>query len=237
MIINIKTFLSIIFVALKMIWGEPVAIWKGWLIIADIHLGSRGSPGYLATAEVIRGIMHSERKKKLLILGDLKAGYRGTEPEVGKLIRALGSEFDLHITKGNHDGNLEKYSVYCTVYGPGGGVFDGLGALHGHAWPAEELLGCRTIIMGHSHPKMVFGREFRYVEKIWVVGKLNTEGLLRHYNDDVKIMEDIEAVSMPSFCAGTPYGAGEDALGPLMREDIFIRKSARIYLLNGIRIR
>ncbi|MEM0437782.1 MAG: metallophosphoesterase [Candidatus Micrarchaeia archaeon] len=220
-----------------MIWGEPVAVWKGWLIISDIHLGSRGSPGYLATAEVIRGIMHSEQKKKLLMLGDIKAGYTGTEPEAGKLIRALGKEFDLHITKGNHDGNLEKYSAYCTVYGPGGGIFDGLGALHGHAWPAEELLRCGTIIMGHSHPKMVFGKEFKYAEKVWVVGKLSTGGLRGHYGERARIRKGIGAVLMPSFCAGPPYGSGEDTLGPLMREDIFIRKSARIYLLNGIRIK
>ncbi|MCX8205924.1 MAG: metallophosphoesterase [Candidatus Micrarchaeota archaeon] len=219
-----------------MIWGEPAAIWKGWLILADIHLGGRASPGWEATAGVIRGMMLSERKKKLLILGDLKAGYTGTEPDAGRLIRSLGSEFDLHITKGNHDGNLEKYGAYCTVYGPGGGVFDGLGALHGHAWPSEELLGCSTIIMGHSHPKVVFGREFRQAEKVWVIGRLSYAGLRRHYGDGVRIRRVIEAVSMPSFCAGTPYGEGETALGPLMREDIFIRKSARIYLLNGTRI-
>lgn len=219
-----------------MVWGEPAAIWKGWLILADIHLGGRTSPSWEASAEVIRGMMLSERKKRLLILGDLKTGYKGTEPEAGRLIRALGSEFDLHITKGNHDGNLEKYGAYCTVYGPGGGVFDGLGALHGHAWPAEGLLGCNTIIMGHSHPKMVFGKEFRHTEKVWVVGRLDQGGLRGHYGEGVKIRRGIRVISMPSFCAGAPYGEGERALGPLMREDIFIRKSARIYLLNGIRI-
>jgi metallophosphoesterase superfamily enzyme len=225
---------------LKFIYNEPVAIWKEWVIISDLHLGAdcnKRRPvdvGWRTMVEIVDGIMRGEGKKKLLVLGDVKASISSTSGDCGNFIREIGSKYELHITKGNHDGNIEKYKSYCKVHGPEGTVIDGLGALHGHAWPKPELLKCENIVIGHSHPKIVFGEERKIAQKVWMTGVLNEKGLREHYGKEVKINPRLKLTVFPCFCNSTPGGAGERTLGPLMKEDIFIKKSARIYLLNGI---
>lgn len=253
---------------LKLLHNEPVALWEEWLIISDLHIGSeKTGVNWRASAEIVRKLMVRERKKRLLILGDIKASVVSGEGDAGKFIREIGSEYDLHITKGNHDGNIEKYSGYCTVYGPEGTVvckegigLEGrtalsscIGVFHGHAWPAEKLLRCRLMLMGHAHPKMVFEREWKRAEKVWIFGKLNEGGLRKHYGSNVKINPHLKLVCVPAF--GPFVGAhlhrqaarispvkkmccGRDSSpGPLLREGIFIKSSAEIYLLNGIQLK
>ena len=170
---------------LKFLYNEPAALFGEWLIISDLHIGKETGVNWKASARIVHELMEREQKRKLLVLGDVKATIASTEGDAGKFIREMGSDYELHITKGNHDGNIEKYHGYCTVYGPEGAVIydDGrigpgkeeavigrehkgkitgcgrgncIAVLHGHAWPGEELLKCRTMIIGHAHPKYVF---------------------------------------------------------------------------------
>ena len=241
---------------LKIIYNEPAAVVGEWLIISDLHLGGPGSVDWKATVQVVDGLMERERKRHLLILGDVKSPVASTSGEAGKFIREIGSKYDLHITKGNHDGNIEKYAGYCTVYGAGGAILcrDGIiepkeavgrrlssciGVLHGHAWPARELVQCGMVMIGHIHPSLIFGKEWKRKEKVWIFGRLNTEAVGEHYGKGVKVNKNIRLVCMPAFSPSS-YSTREGrerALSPLTSENIFIKSSAEIYLLNGIRAR
>jgi metallophosphoesterase superfamily enzyme len=250
---------------LKFLYNEPAAIFGEWLIISDLHIGKETGVNWKASARIVHELMEREQKKKLLVLGDVKATIASTEGDAGKFIREMGSDYDLHITKGNHDGNIEKYHGYCTVYGPEGAVIydDGrirpgneevvigeghkgkitgcgqgrcIGALHGHAWPGEELLRCKTMIIGHAHPKMVFGKVWKRAEKVWMVGKLDAKALREHYGKGAKICRGIRLVCMPAF---GPYAGASDSkegFGPLLK-NTFIKRAAEIYLLNGIQLK
>ncbi len=125
---------------IKMLYNEPAAIWKDFLIISDVHLGKTGVKDVKSTIEIIRNMLKEHKKNKLLILGDLMASYSKVDEEAGIFIRELSKEYDLHIVKGNHDGGIEKYKSFCTIYGEEGGIMENIGFFHGHAcWPKKEI--------------------------------------------------------------------------------------------------
>lgn len=219
---------------LKFLHNEPVALWKDWVVVSDLHIGGKGGRGWKAAAAAVREIMEREGRKKLVVAGDVKDKIRGVDGEAGKFIREIGSEYELHITKGNHDGMIEKYEAYCTVHGAGGAVFDGLGCFHGHAWPDAELLKCRMIVCGHGHPTLLVGKEIKKSESVWVKSELDCTALRKHYGKDAVIKEGICCVLIPPFKGGCARYGNVGCRSPL--KNIFIKSSAQIYLLNGIRI-
>ncbi|MEM4331881.1 MAG: metallophosphoesterase [Candidatus Micrarchaeia archaeon] len=237
----------------KFLHNTAAAVHGKWVIISDLHIGKKDGVGWKATAEIVRNIMEQEKRKNLLILGDVKASVTETEGDAGKFIREIGREYSLHITKGNHDGGIEKYSEYCTVHGAGGAIIydDGkiglgrdakpkIGVMHGHAWPDAELLRCGTIMMGHSHPQLLFGSEIKHSEKVWVIGQLNTSALEECYGKEAGIRKKIRIICVPAFgpWKGWRSQDGSERLrSPLLNENIFIKSSAEIYLLNGIRVK
>ncbi len=220
---------------IKFLHNEPVAVLGEWVVISDLHIGSPFSPNWKVIAEVVERLMQREKKRRLLILGDVKDRVAGTDANVGRFIREIGSKYDLHICKGNHDGNIEKYEAYCTVYGPGGAIINGIGCTHGHAWPDKELLKCKTILAGHYHPKHILGGEFKTAVKVWVMGRLSRDRLRAHYGKETRIAKNINIIIFPSFSESYSTNVRENAPGPFMHT--FIKKSAKIYLLNGIQIK
>ncbi len=221
---------------LKFIYGEPLAVWKDYLIAADLHIGKRGLPDWNAHSKVIERVMDTEGICKLIIAGDIKHKIGGTDGKVGKFIREIGSKYELHIVKGNHDGGLNKYAQYAKIYGADGAVFDGLGVFHGHAWPSKEVLEQKVAIMGHLHPHACIDDENAGFEKAYIIGELSADKLSKRYKR--KFNRNAKIAVMPSF--SEPYARGNtcfERLSPVMKRDIFIKTTAQIYLLNGIRIK
>lgn len=220
--------------ALKFIYGEPAVAWKDSLVIADLHIGKKGLPNWRMHAKVIRRMMDSQGLKKLIIAGDVKHKIGGTEGDVGKFIRDIGSEYELHIVKGNHDGNIQKYADYAHIYEAEGAVFDGLGVFHGHAWPSKQVIKQSTVVMGHLHPHAPSNEERKLLEKAFLIGELSSERMKKAYNCNIR--KNVKIVVLPAF--SEPYarmGESSKIIAPIMK-DIFIKRSAKIYLLNGIRI-
>lgn len=221
---------------IKMIYNEPVAMWKNFLIISDIHLGAKGVSDVKSTIEIIRKIMKEHKKNKLLILGDLMASYSSVDEEAGVFIRELSKEYELHIVKGNHDGGIEKYKSFCTIYGADGGVIDNIGFFHGHAcWPKKEIFEQEIILMGHIHPKVVFGKEYKWAEKVWMISELNKKKIQNKY-EDIKFNDKTKIIVFPNFGGGVGTLEYEQDKQRVARE-IFIKTTSQIYLLNGIKIK
>ncbi|MGC9057682.1 MAG: metallophosphoesterase [Candidatus Micrarchaeia archaeon] len=222
---------------LKFLYNLPAAVFGKWIIISDIHIDDIKGHWKVAACEV-EEILESTGKSKLLILGDVKKSITKGEYGAAQFIKEIGSRYELHITKGNHDGNIEKYSDYCKVHGPGGVRIGNVGFLHGHAWPDEELLACGTLAIGHVHPSKVFGEGWMLKVPVWIMGSIHN---LKKYYRKNTANKNMKLVCFPSFAsyisgAGSTFGSSERPISPLLREDIFIKKSAKIFLLNGIRI-
>ena len=104
---------------LKMIYGEPAAIWGKMVLISDPHIGARGLPPWDRVAGVVRGILHAQKKKKLMILGDVKSGVSSQDAKAGNFIRELGQEFELHIVGQTADIVMTFDVMGLAGFGPG----------------------------------------------------------------------------------------------------------------------
>jgi uncharacterized protein len=221
---------------IQMVYNEPVGMWKEFLIISDVHLGKKGIQDVKSTIEIIKKLMKEHDKNKLLILGDLMASYSKVDEEAGIFIRELSKDYELHIVKGNHDGGIEKYKSFCTLYGSEGGIIDEIGFFHGHSvWPKKEIFEKEIILMGHIHPKVVFGKNYKWAEKVWIIAELNKERIQKKY-EDVKFKEKNKLIIFPNFGGGVGTLEYEYNKQKFVRE-IFIKDTFQIYLLNGIKVK
>jgi len=171
---------------------------------------------------------------------------------------------DIQVIPGNHDGNLEPLLPENIKILPSTGVvFGNVGLFHGHAWPAPELLGCRSLITGHVHPMVAFRDPmgFRITRQVWIKapcdGERLAKSLLEHLGvkvdsnsslvlrDQFKVRPRVSQVFiMPSFnefLGGQPINErklGKNAksrafIGPVLRSGSINLADAEIYLLDG----
>ena len=78
---------------------------------------------------------------------------------------------EIHIAAGNHDPLLRPYiGEVVTIHKPTGFRLGDTGFVHGHAWPSEEVMAAKVLLMGHNHPAVVFVDAFgaRHVQPCWV---------------------------------------------------------------------
>jgi len=151
------------------------------LIISDLHLGieeeiseERGIHFPLQDVSILERIKSLVRKYELsylYIVGDVKHTILTDIPYnwdiIPEFMETLVEIVETVIIPGNHDGNLESLlprsvelaDVHGIVIGKGD---ERIGLLHGHAWPAPELLEASRFIAGHSHPAV---SRFRTVSK------------------------------------------------------------------------
>jgi hypothetical protein len=142
-----------------------------------------------------------------VFLGDVKHTVVGAEMEEWRDVpeffeKIVGMVPRIDIIQGNHDGNLEPLTPRQVQFQPATGLalWNTFGLFHGHAWPAPELLGCETLIMGHLHPAVVFvdALGYRISRPVWVRSKCDaeklTKGVLKAANVNTKKKNAIEAV-------------------------------------------
>ncbi len=267
---------------LKLLIPHPAAMIqiprKKTLVIADPHLGwemalqEKGIHVPSQTPKILKKLIDlivEFNPDALLIDGDVK--YTVTKSELGEWhdVPDFFSEIRNHVrevgvVRGNHDANLEPMLPEdVKMYSASGIVENDVGLFHGHKWPSPTLLGCRTLIMGHLHPVVVFRDPagFKLTRQIWMKVTVNPESLarvlLRKHN--VKIEGTVEKTlqkhfgvkanakevfMMPSFndfLGGRPVnesrsrkGLGtEELIGPLLRSEAVDVNSSELYLLDG----
>jgi len=155
------------------------------LVVADLHIGwevalsQEGVYIPTQTPKIMKKLQKIVKKVKpnhLIFLGDLKHTVAKVELEewrdIPNLFETLEKDVPIiQVVPGNHDGNLEPLLSENITLLPTTGVKIGdIGLFHGHAWPAPELLECRTLVMGHIHPTVAFRDPlgYRITTQVWV---------------------------------------------------------------------
>ncbi len=249
------------------------------LLIADPHIGwemelqEKGIHVPSQTAKILNkltAVITEYKPDRLVIVGDVK--YTVVSSELGewqdipdffkKLQTHVG---DIAIVRGNHDANLEPLLPESIQLLPATGTVVGdVGVFHGHKWPSPALLGCKTLVMGHLHPVVVFRDPagFKLTRQVWMRATLGGEALAKillqkyrvkiegtaaetlqkHYNVKLKATELFIMPSFNDFLGGRPINEtrprkelGTQALiGPVLRSEAVDVDNTELYLLDGI---
>ena len=248
------------------------------LLIADPHIGwemalqQKGIHVPSQTTKILRKlltIITENKPDRLVILGDVK--YTVVKSELGEwqdipdfFTRLLSLLDDIAIVRGNHDANLEPLLPESIKMFPASGeVVGDIGVFHGHKWPSPSLLGCKTLVMGHLHPVVVFrdSAGFRITRQVWIRTKFNSdllaevllqkhhikikgsaqETLKKHYGVKLKSSELYIMPSFNDFLGGRPINDSyprkemdsEALIGPVLRSNSVDVDNSEVYLLDG----
>lgn len=267
---------------LRLLWPSPAAMVKTkkskTLLIADPHIGwemelqQKGIHIPSQTPKLLHkltAILSEYKPQRLVIIGDVK--YTVVSSELGqwhdvpdffnKLQAFIG---DISVVRGNHDANIEPLLPEKVKLLPATGVaINDVGVFHGHKWPSPALLGCKTLVMGHLHPVVVFRDPagFKITRQAWMRASCDTEALARillqkhkvkivgtvaetlqkQYSVKLKAKEIFIMPSFNDFLGGRPVNEtrprkeiGNEALiGPVLRSKAVDVDNSELYLLDG----
>jgi putative SbcD/Mre11-related phosphoesterase len=267
---------------LTLLLPNPAALIKAdktrTLVIADPHLGwemalqEKGIHVPSQTPRILHklvALIAEQKPDALVILGDVKYTVVTSEPGEWRDIPEFFTELRNHvksiaIVRGNHDANLEPLLPENIQMLPATGTIVGdVGLFHGHKWPSPALLGCKTLIMGHLHPVVVFRDPagFKMTQQVWMKAACDTEALARvllqkhgvkiegtveatlqkHYKVKLKTTQIFMMPSFNDFLGGRPVNetrprkalASEALIGPVLRSKAVDVDNAELYLLDG----
>ncbi len=144
------------------------------------------------------------KPNRLILLGDVKHTIAnvvmGEWRDIPEFFEALNKKVNrIQIVVGNHDGNLEPLLPASVELLPPTGVAIGnFGLFHGHTWPAPNLLGCRTLVIGHLHPSITFFGPMGYhiTSQVWVTAKCDSTLLAKQVLRNAKLK--VEGGSNPA---------------------------------------
>jgi putative SbcD/Mre11-related phosphoesterase len=218
---------------------------KELLIIADLHIGiekelrEQGLNPPLQTPKLIENIISlcvEYKPKDIILLGDVKhnipiSTFRERK-DVKELLELLTKYGKIHILPGNHDGNISRYSSdKIIIHRSDGFIIEETGLLHGHCWPRTELINCKSIIIGHTHPTVMLKDRLGYktYEPCWLQGSCFIEKIYEKY----KKKNNPNIIIMPAFnklCGGLAVNC-EGIMGPF--SNIINVDESKLFLLDG----
>ena len=187
------------------------------LVIADLHIGWEvplSEEGIHVPSQTpklqqkLEEVIAKAKPHDLLVLGDVKHTIAKAEIEewrdVPEFFESLKEKFqNFYVIPGNHDGNLEPLLPEYVEILPSTGIRIGdVGLFHGHTWPSPELLSCKTLVMGHLHPVVVFRDPlgFKITSQVWVKAKVDqnrfVSSLLKRMNVKMKGKRSIKVFEM-----------------------------------------
>lgn len=224
------------------------------LVAADLHLGlerrmaDEGWHVPSSTAGIVTrllGLVEAHRVDVMALVGDIKDSvHTPSRQEESELPGAIGQLADsveeLHLVKGNHDGDLEAWVPYrrhLTVHGARGARLGDLGLCHGHTWPGRDVMEAGHLVLAHNHPSVEFTDRLghRQREPAWFRTRLVRGSLEDRYGD-----VDPEVILMPPFnglLGGTPLNRPDHrGLGPLLSRGMVDLANADVYLVDGIHL-
>jgi putative SbcD/Mre11-related phosphoesterase len=224
------------------------------LVAADLHLGIErrmaGEGWHMpSSTDGIVGrliaLVEAHEASVLVLVGDIKDSiHTASAQEESELPRAIGQLADaveeIHLVKGNHDGDLEAwvpYRKHLTVHGGRGVRLGSMGLCHGHTWPDRDVMAGRLLVLAHNHPSVEFvdklGQRLR--EPAWFRTRLVPGAADERYGE-----VDPEVILMPPFntlLTGTPLNRpGYEGLGPLLVRGFVDLANADVYLVDGIHL-
>jgi hypothetical protein len=248
------------------------------LLIADPHIGwemelqEKGIYVPSQTPKILnklKGILSKYKPQRLIIVGDVK--YTVVSSDLGEwhdvpdfFAQLQGYTADIAIVRGNHDANIEPLLPENVKLLPATGIIiDDVGVFHGHKWPSPALLGCKTLVMGHLHPVVVFHDPagFKVTRQVWMrvncdhealakillqKHKVKIEGsvaetLQKHYSAKLKAREIFIMPSFNDFLGGRPVNdtrprretGSVTLIGPVLRSEAVDVDNSELYLLDG----
>ena len=267
---------------LSLLWPNAAAIVKTGsvktLLIADPHIGwemelqEKGIHVPSQTPKILNKlttILCKYKPQQLVIVGDVKYSVVSSElsewHDVPDFFTKLhGIIANIAVVRGNHDANIEPLLPENIQLLPATGITIGdVGVFHGHKWPSPALLGCKTLVMGHLHPVVVFRDPagFKIIRQAWMRASCDTEALgkillqkhhlkiegsvaetlRKHYHVKLKTKEIFIMPSFNDFLGGRPVNEtrprkeiGSEALiGPVLRSEAVDVDNSELYLLDG----
>lgn len=215
--------------------------------MADLHIGVEAElrkAGFNIPSQLPR-IMGSleglaSHADRLLVLGDVKHrvthASRREEREVGETMRRAMELFGaVVVTPGNHDGGLSKVMPEGCVTTPASGtVIEDVGAFHGHVWPSESTMSCKSLLMAHIHPSVLLEDSLggRSNEKCWVRARFDPGKVRARYGSCPG--EIVVVPALNPIITGSPVNIeGGAMLGPLLRNGFVDPGTMSAYLLDG----
>lgn len=229
------------------VYGETALVSGNCLVIGDLHIGleshlrAKGFNVLSRTHEMLDRILSmSGDADRLIVLGDVKDSVPGsTKQEYSEIPvffdRLCDAFSSVDIVRGNHDTELEEFVPGRVSIRPATGlVVDDVGFVHGHTWPSAEVMRCRTLVMAHNHPSVLFkdGIGRQTTEPCWVRGRFNPGP-----SDRYDALPD-SLVITPAFnrmLGGSPVNSRDEGLlGPILNNDLIDIDSMGIFLLDGL---
>jgi putative SbcD/Mre11-related phosphoesterase len=226
----------------KFIENSRALVIDGFLVIADLHIGYEkilSIRGYNIPKQIknffeqIKELKVKTGVKNLIILGDIKHNVPKIAVEekydVPNFFHELSKIFEkIIVIKGNHDGLLERMVHEPNVEIVREKIIEDTGFIHGHTKPSNELMLCKTIIMGHVHPsfKFVDALGARHNYPCWIIGKLNPKKLKGY--EKIECEKVVVVPAFNKFFSG--YGK---FVGPLAKA----LKLNEIYLLDLTKVK
>jgi putative SbcD/Mre11-related phosphoesterase len=246
-------------------------------VVSDLHIGwerllsQRGIHVPSQTPKIKNMMLRLIKECKptqVIFLGDIKDAITKVAMEEWKDIPEFFEDIqkevsDIQVVLGNHDGNLEPLlPENVKIIPPTGVSFGDVGLFHGHAWPAPELLECRSLISGHVHPTVAIRDPmgFRMTRQVLVKapcdGEQLAKSLLNHLGakmdtglsavleEQYKVKLNVSQLFiMPSFnqfLGGRPINERKRGkkktgafIGPILRSGCVNIDDAEVYLLDG----
>jgi putative SbcD/Mre11-related phosphoesterase len=265
---------------LKPIDSEPALLLRNKservVVVGDLHIGwevTLSQQGIHIPSQSgkmlqrLKSIVEKEHPTRIIMLGDVKHSVTGAELEEWRdvpdffeaLLKLVPS---VQVILGNHDGNLEPLTPSKVEILPSSGLalWKRFGLLHGHAWPSPEILGCKTLILGHLHPAVTLrdALGYRFTKPAWVTASCDAKKLLpgslksvgiKPKGDLEKILKQKFQVRLAAsrcvfvppfndFLGGRPVNSKkiEDThagLGPILRSGAVDMDDAEVTLLDG----
>ena len=250
---------------LKVVPGEAALVFENsgqkTLLISDLHLGLEKEmarkgfrlPSYtVRMVGKVRDLAERYGTGRLAVLGDVKHSVGKVEDidwsAVPWFFDTMLDLFEaVEVVPGNHDGNLRTvlpqrvklHPSHGTVLGEGRGR---VGVCHGHAWPSEEAIASRNLVIGHSHftYEMRDNLGTRSRESVWVFTDYRVAELMEGAGYGKKGNGVGRLTVMPPFnrlVGGQPINRSKSfQFGPVLSSRSVDLVGADIFLLDGTRV-
>ncbi len=243
---------------------------KTVLVLSDLHLGyehelyeTKGvsfPSQHNEMLERISALLEKHSISEIYIVGDVKhtitAHNHFNWSLIPEFMSALADLSPTYVVPGNHDGNLlpllPRKITLVDVHGIVIGEEEKVGLVHGHAWPAPDLLDTEILVIGHNHPTLRNVRTVdapdlnrpdrrRYVGVIPVVLKSNLDkncvrreiGVLENPDDKTSTL-----ITLPSFnkmFAGLQVNSSKNELhGPIFENKCAYLLESEVYSISGV---
>ncbi len=220
------------------LWQERALVIGSTLAVADLHIGyeselrDKGFSVPSQTSRMVEDIttlLVETGVEKLIINGDIKHNIPGGSwqeyREIPMAIDTWLKEIEeIHLLKGNHDGDVKSYLPSdVIIHDPHGVVMDGIGYFHGHARPCQDVLEADMKVFAHTHPAITLHDSLERNEKYpcWVK--------LRYLFEDV----EGQGILMPNYndLLGGISINERGYLGPFLKNIEILEE--KVYLLDG----